>query len=123
MANRSSGLDFSDRPSALDQHPDLPNPYSNGHEPSHLQRNKTERRRLQGLQRSLTNTSIPKLAFEPKGWKQKWDVWMINDGGKQLFFAIFIFLHLLVAVFGFLNYQLRDNSVNARATFGITFRE
>ncbi|KAG7445186.1 NADPH oxidase [Guyanagaster necrorhizus] len=121
MASRSSGLDFSDRPSTLDEHPDLPNPYGNGHEPSHLQRNKTERKRLQGLQRSLTNSSIPRLAFQPKGWREKWNVWMINDGGKQLFFALFVFLHLLVGVFGFLNYDLRDNSVNARATFGITF--
>jgi len=46
---------------------------------------------------------------------------MINEGGRQLFFGVWIFLHLLVAVFGFLNYQLKDNSVLARAAFGITF--
>jgi NADPH oxidase len=46
---------------------------------------------------------------------------MINEGGRQLFFGVWIFLHLLVAVFGFLNYQLKDNLVDARATFGVTF--
>jgi hypothetical protein len=29
--------------------------------------------------------------------------------------------HLLVAVFGFLNYDLKDNLTDARATFGITY--
>jgi hypothetical protein len=46
---------------------------------------------------------------------------MINEGGKRLFFFSWIFLHLLVAVFGFLNYQLKDNLTTARAMFGITF--
>ena len=48
---------------------------------------------------------------------------MINEGGKQLFFGVYIFLHLLVAVFGFMHYQLKDNAEGARAVFGITFRE
>jgi hypothetical protein len=46
---------------------------------------------------------------------------MINEGGKRLFFFIWVFLHLLVAVFGFINYQLKDNLTTARATFGVTF--
>ena len=120
MASKhSSGLDFSDR-GTLDQHPDMSNNYL-GRAPSHLQRNKTERRRLQGLQRSLSN-SVTKVPFKPQGWRQKWNLWMINEGSRQIFFGVWIFLHLLVAVFGFINYQLKDNSVNARATFGITFR-
>lgn len=119
MASKhSSGLDFSDR-GTLDQHPDMSNNYL-GRAPSHLQRNKTERRRLQGLQRSLSN-SVTKVPFKPQGWRQKWNLWMINEGSRQIFFGVWIFLHLLVAVFGFINYQLKDNSVNARATFGITF--
>jgi len=119
MASKhSSGLDFSDR-GTLDQHPDMSNNYL-GRAPSHLQRNKTERRRLQGLQRSLSN-SVTKVPFKPQGWRQKWNLWMINEGSRQIFFGVWIFLHLLVAVFGFINYQLKDNSVNARATFGVTF--
>jgi len=130
MAYRSSGLDFSDgKPSlqstTLEQHPDLANNGSlaAGKLPVHLQRNKTERRRLQGLQRTDTNRSIPKQAPEKTGWKARWDVWMINDGGRQLFFGVWILLHLLVAVFGFMHYQLKDNAEGARAAFGLTFRE
>ncbi len=90
-------------------------------QPTHLQRNKTERRRLQGLQRF--NTAIPAITtvYQPKTLWEKWDRWMINDGGKRLFFFVWIFLHLLVAVFGFLNYQLKDNLSTARTTFGLTF--
>lgn len=119
MVNRSSGLDFSDRNPVLDQHPDMPK-YT-GEQPSHLQRNKTERRRLQGLQRTLTTTSA-KGPFKAKNLFQKYKLWMINEGGRQLFFGIWIFLHMLVAIFGFFHYQLKDNSENARALFGITFR-
>lgn len=121
-SNRSSGLDFSDgKVSALDQHPDMLNSYSAGAQPNHLQRNKTERRRLQGLQRTLTSSSVTKAPTKPKNIRQKFALWMINEGGRQLFFGAWIFLHLLVAIFGFFNYQFKDNSEGARALFGITF--
>lgn len=124
-SKHSSGLDFSDGRHPMDQlqqHPDLPTSYTMGSQPSHLQRNKTERRRLQGLQRSNTTGSITRQApNQPKTFKQRFNVWMINEGGRQLFFGVWVFLHLLVAVFGFFHYQLKDNSVTARATFGITF--
>ncbi|KAF8624698.1 hypothetical protein AX17_007029 [Amanita inopinata Kibby_2008] len=122
MAHRSSGYDFSDGVIAnLEQHPDLANAYSLANQPSHLQRNKTERRRLQGLQRSDTSSSFTRVAQKPATWRQKFDVWMINEGGRQMFFGAWVFLHLLVAVFGFINYHFKDNSEQARATFGITF--
>jgi hypothetical protein len=117
----TKGLDFSDgAQSPLGDNPDIkfdPDPS----QPAHLQRNKTERRRLQGLQRF--NTAIPATttAYQPQSLREKWDRWMINEGGKRLFFFSWILLHLLVAVFGFLNYQLKDNLATARATFGITF--
>ncbi|KIK07073.1 hypothetical protein K443DRAFT_673646 [Laccaria amethystina LaAM-08-1] len=118
-AYRTSGFDFSDNaPNGnLEQHPDLA---ANAAQPVHLQRNKTERRRLQGLQRSLTASSMKKPA-EPKTLRERFGIWMINEGGRQLFFGVWIFLHLLVAVFGFINYQLKDNLVDARALFGVTF--
>jgi len=117
--DRSSGLDFSDgRMPATDQHPDLT---IGGNNASHLQRNKTERRRLQGLQRSNTSTSTKVTPYVPKTMREKWNHWMINEGGRRLFFFVWIFLHLLVGVFGFMNYQLKDNSTGARAVFGITF--
>jgi len=119
-SNRSSGLDFSDgKASSLDNHPDMVNPYAGG---AHLQRNKSERGRLQGLQRIPTIGSLNGPPPKPCSWKQKYDLWMINEGGRQLFFGAWIFLHLLVAIFGFINYQLKDNLANARATFGVGYR-
>jgi hypothetical protein len=123
--NRSSGFDFSDRstPDQYEQHPDMPI-YNPNAAPRSLQRNKTERMRLQGLQRSNTTASQAfKAPATPTGFWAHYNRWMINEGGRILFFGTWIFLHLLVAVFGFFHYQLKDNSVGARATFGITFRE
>jgi NADPH oxidase len=54
---------------------------------------------------------------------RKFDLWMINEGGRQVFFGVWIFLHLLVAAFGFFHYQVKDNLTQARATFGVTFGE
>jgi NADPH oxidase len=113
-----NGLDFSDGaqfpPDDVKYNPD-------SLQPAHLQRNKTERGRLQGLQQF--NTAVPRTAtpYEPKTFWEKWDRWMINEGGKRLFFSAWVLLHLLVAVFGFMNYQMKDNLITARATFGITF--
>ncbi|KAH8978949.1 NADPH oxidase [Lactarius akahatsu] len=121
MANRDDGFDFSDgRQSQFEEHPDL-KINANGLQPAHLQRNKTERRRLQGLQRSNTTTSHVVTPYEPKTFTEKWRHWMINEGGKRLFFFVWVFLHLLVAALGCLHYGLKDNLTTARATFGITF--
>ena len=113
-----SDLDFSDGNAALE---DMNSEYLGRNEPSHLQRNKTERKRLQGLQRAPTTVQTNRAPVQPKKFKEKWDLWMINEGGRQLFFAVWIILHLLVAAFGAINYQLKDNLVNARATFGVTY--
>jgi hypothetical protein len=118
---RSSGLDFSDRGqlSQLDQHPDLKETYANGAaQPGHLQRNKTERRRLQPLQRTNAPGTAPKGPYKPKTLLDKWSVWMINEGGRRLFFFVWIFLHLLVFAFGFVHYELNDNFTGARSMFG-----
>lgn len=119
----TSGLDFFDPPvptePTLDEHVDIGANSEKNVVLRHLQRNKTERRRLQGLlQGSTSGTTEP---FKPRNLRQKIDVWLINEGGRQLFFIVWILLHLLVITFGFLNYQLKDNTVNARATFGITY--
>jgi NADPH oxidase len=83
-----------------------------------MRRNKTERRRLQGLQKTLPRIRGP---AEPKSLKERLNVWLINEGGRKLFFATWILLHLLVAVFGFINYQVKDIYDNARALLGPTF--
>ena len=115
-----SGLDFSDRgrPAHLDQHVDMANTYA-ANEPSHLQRNKTERWRLQGIQRTTTGVPAPMPKIE--GWRQRMNVWMINEGGRQIFFGVFILLHIIVTIFGFMHYQLKDNLVTARSLFGYGF--
>lgn len=116
---RTSGFDFSDRAPELD-HPDIViNPNAG---PAHLQRNKTERRRLQGLMIPENNHRI-QIVEKPNTLAEKWRIWMVNEGSRRIFFSVWIFLQLLVAVFGFANYELKDNNVNARATFGITYRK
>ena len=124
MPKRSSGLDFSDgrlpnTNNNLEQHPDLAD---RGNGAVRLQRNHTERKRLQGLQRTLTNASSYLAPPTQRTFKEKFNVWLINEGGRRIFFGTWIFLHMLVIAFGFMNYNLKDNMVNARATFGITYR-
>ncbi|KAF7325969.1 FAD-binding FR-type domain-containing protein [Mycena kentingensis (nom. inval.)] len=86
----------------------------------HLQRNKTERRRLQGLQRVNSNAAAaePKA---PKSWMQTLNVWMINEGHRQLFFIGFLLLHVIASIFAIFHYSMKDNLNGARGTFGVTF--
>ncbi|KAF7341131.1 FAD-binding FR-type domain-containing protein [Mycena venus] len=86
----------------------------------HLQRNKSERWRLQGLQKVQSNDSVAKAKL-PKSWGQRLNIWMINEGHRSVFFGVFLGLHLIAAVLAWLHYSLKDNLNNARATFGITF--
>ncbi|GJJ14792.1 hypothetical protein Clacol_009060 [Clathrus columnatus] len=119
--SRFSGYDFSDgaKYPVIVDHPDIIIDPMGG--PSHLQRNKTERRRLQGLMRVETVARTERMEFKPRTLRERLDHWMVNEGGKRLFFFSWVFLQLLVSVFGFFNYQLKDNLNNARATFGITY--
>jgi hypothetical protein len=128
-----SGLDFQDTstfPEDVDIRPmmsNLPPPAATAAS-SQLQRNKTERNRLQLLMRTDTLLSSSSKGSggggrKKMGLRERWNTWMINEGAKRVFFVLFLFLHLLVVVFGFLTYQLKDNSVGARAMMGVTFRE
>jgi len=91
-------------------------------EPSHLNRNKSERRRLQGLMRpdSVISVEAKVLPVEESSWK-RFKAWMVNDGQRRLFFFVWCLSHLLVFAFAFLNFQLKDNLTQARATYGITY--
>jgi hypothetical protein len=123
MVPRLDGLDFGESvPASMTMHPDMPN-YATTDQPQHLQRNKTERRRLQGLQRSATTASTKSFAYTPTGWRERWDKWMINEGGRRVFFFLWVLLHLLVYSFGEVHYTLKDNLTTANATFGVTFGE
>lgn len=52
---------------------------------------------------------------------QKLDRWMVNEGARRIFVAMFILLHLMVFTFGFLTYYIRDNLSSARQLLGITY--
>ncbi|KAG6380204.1 hypothetical protein JVT61DRAFT_8295 [Boletus reticuloceps] len=124
---RSSGFDFKDRNPFVDQNPFIESKAASDY--MHLgasigmslHRNKSERDRLQGIQQRWINGSTPKGPQKPTTLGQKFDLWMINEGGKRLFFFSWIFFHCLVIAFGFMNYQLSDDLTSARATFGITY--
>lgn len=125
---RSSGFDFSDGQRRKDDYYSAEKSSDDvilATETNRLQRNRTERVRLQGLMRSESGTV---LAVGPTNVKllklrERWDLWMVNDGGRQLFFGIWIFLHMLVVTFGFLNYYLKESLSDARETFGLGYRE
>ncbi|KAJ7586196.1 NADPH oxidase B [Mycena floridula] len=46
---------------------------------------------------------------------------MINEGARRIFFTLFILFHLLVGLFGFFHYQMKDNLTNSRKMFGLGF--
>lgn len=122
---RFSGFDFKDRNPFVDQNPFI-NPkadynHAGASIEASLHRNKSERDRLQGIQQTWINGSTPKGPQKPRTFGQKFDLWMINEGGKRLFFFSWIFFHCLVIAFGFMNYELSDDLTTARATFGITY--
>ncbi|CAK5264030.1 unnamed protein product [Mycena citricolor] len=85
---------------------------------SYLQRNKTERGRLQGLQQIDSSSARP--AVQPNA-VSTWSVWLINEGHHKIFFAVFIVLHLVALILASIHYSLKDNLFGARAEFGPTF--
>ncbi|KAF7303641.1 FAD-binding FR-type domain-containing protein [Mycena indigotica] len=121
--NRSSGLDFSDgNPPAALVPQDITSPPVRSF--SSASRNKAERARLQGLQLPSTPPVNDRFRHDPTRkikLTERISLWMINEGRQKVFFAVFLLLHLLVAIFGFVHYGLKDNLKNARATFGITY--
>ncbi|KAI3613221.1 nadph oxidase isoform 2 [Moniliophthora roreri] len=118
FGKRESGFHFVDRVASPDD-PDLATIYSGDSNRPPLQRNKSERWRIQPLQKRLRRAE--KAPARPKGVGQRIELWMINDGARQIFFGVWIFLHILVAALGFINYQFKDNLQNARRTFGFTY--
>ncbi|ERF70729.1 hypothetical protein EPUS_05081 [Endocarpon pusillum Z07020] len=53
--------------------------------------------------------------------KERFDVWMVNEGYRRLFVVVFVLVHLMIFAFAFLNFDLKDNLTTARTTFGTTF--
>jgi len=64
----------------------------------------------------MSNQSVRELtAFE------KVERWMVNEGSRRVLVSVFALVHLCVFVFGFVNYQFKDNLTTAQATFGLTY--
>ncbi|KAG9289540.1 hypothetical protein G9A89_002313 [Geosiphon pyriformis] len=77
---------------------------------------KVKKKRLDHADRYVDNTPQ-----EPVTKFQKFQAWMINEGNRAIFFSVWILLHLLVFIMGFLNFFYHDNLENARNLLGITF--
>lgn len=124
MAGRpSSGLDFSDRRDAvdaLDAHPDIVLQRAPS---ASLQRNKTERRRLQGVMRTTAAVEGQTLPSQMKDTKimERYHTWLINGGRARVIFSFYVFLHILVIVFGFLHYQIKDTFTGTRNILSVGF--
>ncbi|OCF37561.1 hypothetical protein I316_00687 [Kwoniella heveanensis BCC8398] len=92
--------------------------------PTFLQRNKTERTRLQGLVRTMSDAGARGAVtgvIRNGGWGEKMKVWMVNEGGRRIFFFLWIFIHVLAFAFALVHYTLKDNFVTARSSFNWTF--
>lgn len=48
--------------------------------------------------------------------KERIDVWMVNEGYRRLFVLTFLILHLMVFVFGMMNYGLTVSAGNPSVT-------
>jgi hypothetical protein len=110
---------------ALAAHPDV---LARAPNSSNLQRNKTERHRLQGLMRSMTSASsntnesgVKALVKKDEKLMDKWNTWLINGGQSRLIFGFYVFLHVIVFALGFMNYQLKDNQTIIRSQVGLGF--
>ncbi|KAL1596121.1 hypothetical protein SLS59_008112 [Nothophoma quercina] len=80
-----------------------------------------ERSRWPPLTRMLMSGEMSEEKGRQLTRKERFDVWMVNEGYRRLFVFTFAILHVFVFVFGMLNYGLKDNSIGTRAKFGLTF--
>ncbi|KAF2175029.1 hypothetical protein K469DRAFT_86122 [Zopfia rhizophila CBS 207.26] len=80
-----------------------------------------ERSRWPPLTRMLMSGEMSEEAPRELYLKEKIDRWMVNEGYRRLFVFVFLILHLMVFIFGMMNYGLTDKSIGARSIFGLTF--
>ncbi|KAJ9613515.1 hypothetical protein H2200_003457 [Cladophialophora chaetospira] len=78
----------------------------------------SERTRLTPLMRILLSGEVSGEAPRALNLRERFDRWMVNEGSRRLFVAVFILGHCLIWGFGFTNYQLKDNLTQARTTYG-----
>ncbi|KAI9801698.1 MAG: hypothetical protein M1833_002380 [Piccolia ochrophora] len=73
------------------------------------------------LTRMLVSGEMTGESQRVLAWKEKVDRWMVNEGYRHLFIGTFVFTHVMIFVFGFMNYAMKDNLSKARQTFGVTY--
>ena len=81
----------------------------------------SERTRSTPLSRMLLSGEVSGEAPRGLNVKERFERWMVNEGSRRFVVALFVLVHGMVFGFGFMNYYLKDNLTNARATFGITY--
>ena len=88
---------------------------------NNLYSEKSERARWPPLARMLMSGEMSGEAPRDLTPREKIERWMVNEGSRRVFVFVFAAVHLMVYAFGFLNFLLKDNLTQARATFGITY--
>lgn len=73
------------------------------------------------LTKLLKNGEVSGEAPRDLNVMERFDRWMVNEGSRRILLSVFILVHLMIFTCGFLNYHLKDNLTDARATFGITY--
>ena len=82
---------------------------------------KSTRERVPPLARMLMSRDMSGEPIRDLTLIEKLQRWMVNEGSRRLTVGLFMFVHAMVFSFGFMNYYLKDNLTNARATFGLTY--
>lgn len=80
-----------------------------------------ERDRWPPLTRMLMSGEMSGEAPRDLTWREKIDRWLAQQGSQNLFVFMFVAVHSMIFAFGFINYHLKDNLNEARATFGVTY--
>lgn len=80
-----------------------------------------ERTKTTPLSRLLLSGEVSGAAPRDLNFMEKVDRWMVNEGSRRILVGVFATVHVMIFAFAFVNYQLKDNLSNARATFGLTY--
>lgn len=88
---------------------------------SSISSGKPERARWPPLTRMLMSGEMSGEPPRDLTWREKVSRWLAQRGAQHLFIFMFATVHSMIFAFGFINYHMKDNLNNARATFGVTY--
>jgi NADPH oxidase 2 len=66
-----------------------------------------ERSRWPPLTRMLMSGELTDEGPQILSFKERFDIWMVNEGWRRLTVGLFVLLHCMVFAFGFMNYYLK----------------